>query len=49
MFQRLEPVLCSEVASLGEPRAALLAFGVAVLAYNLLAMLQAAVRTVHDA
>jgi IS4 transposase len=48
MFQRLESVLCSEVASLGQPRAALLAFGVAVLAYNVLAVLQAAVRATHD-
>ena len=48
MFQRLESVLCSEVASLGQPRAALLAFGGAVLAYNVLAVLQAAVRATHD-
>jgi IS4 transposase len=48
MFQRLESVLSSEVASLGQPRAALLAFGVAVLAYNVLAVLQAAVRAAHD-
>jgi IS4 transposase len=48
LFQRLESVLCSEVASLGQPRAALLAFGVAVLAYNVLAVLQAAVRATHD-
>ena len=48
MFQRLESVLSSEVASLGQPRAALLAFGVAVLAYNVLAVLQAAVRATHD-
>ena len=32
LFQRLESVLHSEVVSLGHPRAALLAFGVAVLA-----------------
>lgn len=47
MFQRLESVLTSEVASLGQPRAALLAFGVAVVAYNVLAVLQAAVRCAH--
>ncbi len=47
MFQRLESVLHSEVASLGQPRAALLAFGVAVLAYNVLAVLQAAVHARH--
>jgi IS4 transposase len=47
LFQRLEAVLHSEVASLGQPRAALLAFGVAVLAYNVLAVLQAAVAVCH--
>ena len=47
MFQRLESVLASEVAPLGQPHAALLAFGVAVLAYNVLAVLQAAVRAAH--
>ena len=48
MFQRLESVLHSEVTTLGHPRAALLAFGVAVLAYNVLTVLQSAVRAVHD-
>jgi hypothetical protein len=48
MFQRLESVLHSEVKSLGHPRAALLAFGVAVVAWNVLAVLQAALRTQHD-
>ncbi len=48
MFQRLESVLHSEVTTLGHPRAALLAFGVAVLAYNVLSVLQAAVRVAHD-
>lgn len=48
MFQRLESVLHSEVTTLGHPRAALLAFGVAVLAYNVLTVLQAAVRAAHD-
>lgn len=48
LFQRLESALHSEVTSLGHPRAALLAFGVAVLAYNALAVLQAAVRATHD-
>lgn len=48
LFQRLESALYSEVSSLGHPRAALLAFGVAVLAYNVLAVLQAAVRATHD-
>lgn len=48
LLQRLESVLYSEVTSLGHPRAALLAFGVAVLAYNVLAVLQTAVRATHD-
>ena len=48
MFQRLESVLHSEIASLGHPRAALLAFGVAILAYNVLAILQTAVRCAQD-
>ena len=47
MFQRLESVLNSEITTLGQPRAALLAFGVAVLAYNVLAVLQAAVTAQH--
>jgi IS4 transposase len=48
LFQRLESVLHSEVKSLGHPRAALLAFGVAVLAYNVLSVLQSAVWKAHD-
>lgn len=48
LFQRLESVLHSEVRTLGHPRAALLAFGVAVLAYNVLTVLQAAVWAAHD-
>lgn len=43
MFQRLEKVLESEVRALGQPSAALLAFSVAVLAYNVLSVVQAAV------
>jgi len=43
MFQRLESVLNSEAKTLGQPRAALLTFGIAVLAYNVLSVLQAAV------
>lgn len=49
MFQRLESTLHSEVRSLGYPRAALLAFGVAVLAYNVLSVLKAAVQVAHAA
>jgi IS4 transposase len=48
LFQRLESVLKSEVRTLGYPRAALLAFSTAVLAYNVLAVLQAAVEAEHD-
>lgn len=48
MFQRLESVLKSEVRTLGYPRAALLAFSTAVLAYNVLAAIQVAVEAAHD-
>lgn len=48
LFQRLESVLHSEVKTLGHPRAALLAFGIAVMAYNVLSVIQAAVSTAHD-
>ncbi|HLM45468.1 MAG TPA: transposase [Myxococcaceae bacterium] len=47
MFDRLELVLKSEVSTLGYPRAALLAFGVAVMAYNVLAVMLAAVAAEH--
>jgi hypothetical protein len=47
MFQRLESVLHSEIKSLGHPRAALLGFTVAVLAYNVLALVQRAVEQAH--
>jgi hypothetical protein len=47
MFQKLEAVLASEIRTLGYPRAALFSFCVAVLAYNVLSMLQAAVETEH--
>lgn len=48
MFQRLESVLNSEVRSLGHPRAALLGFAVAVLAHNVLALLQRCVEQAHQ-
>jgi IS4 transposase len=48
MFQRLESVLKSEVTSMGHPRAALLAFGVALLAYNVLSVIKAAISSAHD-
>ena len=47
MFQKLEKVLASEIRTLGYPRAALFSFCVAVLGYNVLSMLQAAVETKH--
>jgi IS4 transposase len=47
MFQRLESVLNSEIRSLGHPRAALLGFTAAVLAYNILALLQRCVEQAH--
>jgi hypothetical protein len=47
LFQRLEAVLHSEVAGLGQPRAALLAIGMALLAHSVLAMRQAAVAACH--
>jgi IS4 transposase len=48
MFGRLEAVLHSEINSLGHPRAALLGFAAAVLAYNVLALLQRAVEQAHQ-
>ena len=48
MFQRLESVLQSEIPALGHPRAALLAFGVAILAYNVLAMISHAITVQHQ-
>ena len=48
MFGRLEAVLNSELASLGHPRAALLGFTVAVLAFNVLALLGRCVKQAHQ-
>jgi IS4 transposase len=48
LFGRLEAALTSEVHTLGQPRAALLAFGTAVVAYNTLAVIQAAIAAAHD-
>lgn len=48
MFQRLEAALNSEIRTLGHPRAALLAFGVAVLAYNVLALVERAIEVRHQ-
>lgn len=47
MFQRLESVLHSEIRSLGHPRAALLGFAAAVLAYNVLSVLKRSVEHAH--
>jgi len=47
MFQRLDSVLNSELKGLGHPRAALLGFAVALLAYNVLAMLKRCVEHAH--
>ena len=47
MFQRLESVLHSEIRSFGHPRAALLGFALAVLAYNLLAVLKRSIEHAH--
>lgn len=48
LFGRLEAALHSEVRTLGYPRAALLAFGLAVIAFNVLAVIEAAVAAAHD-
>lgn len=48
LFGRLEAALTSEVRTLGRPRAALLAFGLAVVAFNVLAVIEAAVAATHD-
>ncbi|HEU4405987.1 MAG TPA: IS4 family transposase [Polyangiaceae bacterium] len=48
LFARLEAALTSEVRTLGYPRAALLAFALAVVAYNVLSVIEAAVAAAHD-
>lgn len=48
MFQWLESVLQSEITSLGYPRAALFAFSVAVLAFNVLSTIRSAIERHHD-
>jgi IS4 transposase len=48
LFGRLEAALTSEVRTLGYPRAALFAFGTSVVAYNVLAVIQAAIAAAHD-
>jgi IS4 transposase len=46
-FQELEATLRGEVNTLGYPKAALLAFCVALVAYNVLSTIKAALRSVH--
>ncbi len=47
MFQELEAHLHSEINTLGYPKAALFGFCVALVAYNVLAVVKAALRKVH--
>lgn len=47
MFQELEAHLHSEINTLGYPKAALFGFCVALVAYNTLAVVKAALRTIH--
>ena len=48
MFQEMESHLHSEINTLGYPKAALFGFCVALVAYNVLAVVKAALRSVHD-
>ncbi|UAW63522.1 IS4 family transposase [Mycoavidus sp. HKI] len=48
MFQRLEADLKSEIRTLGHPRAALLGFATAILAYNILALLKRVIEQAHQ-
>ena len=47
LFGRLESVLHSEIRTLGRPRAALLGFATAVLAYNVLSLLKRCIEQAH--
>lgn len=47
LFGRLESVLNSEIRTLGQPRAALLAFATAILAYNVLSLLKRCIEEAH--
>ncbi len=48
-FQELEETLQSEINTLGYPKAALFAFCVALVAYNIMSTVKAALRCVHGA
>lgn len=48
-FNELEAILHSEINTLGYPKAALFAFDVAIVAYNQLSVLKAALRAKHGA
>jgi IS4 transposase len=48
MFGKLEAALNSEIRTLGYPRAALLAFGCAILAYNVMSLIETAIASTHD-
>jgi len=47
MFQKTEAILASEIKTLGYPRAALFSFCMALLGFNILSVLQAAVEKQH--
>ena len=47
VFQELAENLCSEINTLGYPKAALFGFCVALVAYNVLSAVKAALRRVH--
>ena len=47
MFQQLESYLNSEINALGYPKAALFGFCVALVAYNVMAVVKASLRAVH--
>ena len=49
LFQVLEQCFYGEIDTLAYPRAALFGFGMALICYNALAVLKAALRTVHGA
>jgi hypothetical protein len=48
-FQELEKALQSEINTLGYPKAALFAFCIALVAYNIMSTVKAALRSVHGA